>query len=152
MNDSARLVLGPLGAAVGGVVVTGIGLALTTAAASGVETGEGLSLGGAAVAVLGSLAAVGLGGLVWLSMLVAAARRLFPRGARLTPVLWSVSGVFGVALLVAAYESLGAVAEGRNVIVAVALAELLVPPALFFLLGRRTAPPTPLKEWYLPPE
>ncbi len=151
MNDSARFVLGPLVAAVGGVVVTGIGLALTTAAASGVETSEGLSLGGAAVAVLGSLAAVGLGGLVWLSLLVAAARRLFPRGARLTPVLWSVGGVFGVALLAAAYESLGAVAEGRTVIVAVALAELLVPPALFLLLGR-TTPPTPLKEWYLPPE
>lgn len=151
MNDTTRFALPPLGAAVGGVVVTGTGLALTTAAASGVETGEGLSLGGAAVVLLGSLAAVGLGGLVWLSMLVAAARRLFPRGARLTPVLWSVSAVFVVALLAAAFESLGAAAEGMPVIVAVALAELLVPPALFVLLGRRM-PPTPLKEWYLPPE
>lgn len=147
MNETVRFVLGPLGAAVGGVVVAGAGLALTEAVASGAE-----GLGDALVVVVGSLAAVGLGGLVWFSLLVAAARRLFPRGARLTPVLWSVGGVFGVVLLVAAFESLGPVVGATSVIVGTAFAVLVVPSVVFPLLGRKVPPPTGLKDWYLPPE
>lgn len=146
MNDSTRFALGPLGAAVGGIVVAGIGLALTEAVASGAE-----GPGGALVVVLSSLVAVGLGGLVWLAVLVAAARRLFPRGARLTPVLWSVSAVFGVVVLVAAFQSLGADAQAMPLLVAIAIVVLVVPSVVFVLRGRMT-PPTPVKEWYLPPE
>ncbi len=146
MNDTTRFALGPLGAAVGGVVVTGAGLALTEAVASGAE-----GPGGALVVVLGSLVAVGLGGLVWFSMLVSAARRLFPRGARLTPVLWSVGWVFGVVVLIAAFQSLGAVVEAMPLLVAIAIVVLVVPTLVFVLRGRM-APPTPPKEWSLPPE
>lgn len=150
MNDTTRFALWPLGAALGGVVVAGIGIAITAAIASGVDSGDGW--GDLAVVVLGALASVGLGVLVWLSMLVAAARRLFPQGARLAPVVQSVGGVFGVVILAWAFERAGASGMAASVVGLAVLAVLVVPPAVFSLRGRTTPRPAPPKEWYLPPE
>lgn len=149
MSDTARFALWPLGAAIGGVLVAGIGIAATVAVASGIESDSGWGALGAVV--LGGLASVGLGGLVWLSMLVAGARRLFPAGARLAPVLQSVGGVFGVILLGWAFERTGAGGAAGSVIALAVLAVLVVPPAVFSLRGRTTPRPAPPKEWYLPP-
>lgn len=149
MNDTTRSALRPLGAAIGGIVVAGLGIALTAAVASGVDSGDGW--GDLAVVVLGTLASVGLGGIVWLSMLVAAARRLFPQGARLAPVLQSVGGVFGVVVLGWAFERVGAGGSAGSVIALTALALLVVPPLVFSLRGRTTPRPGPPPEWPLPP-
>ncbi len=150
MNDTTGYVLRPLGAAIGGVVVAGIGIALTAAVANGVDSGDGW--GDLAVVVLGALTSVGLGVLVWLSLLVAAARRLFPAGARLTPVVQSVGGVFGVVALAWAFERGGASGAAPGVVVLAALAAFVVPPAVFALRGRTTPRPAPPTEWPLPPE
>lgn len=150
MNDTTRFALWPLGAAIAGVVVAGVGIAVTVAVASGIESDSGWGALGAAV--LGGLASVGLGGIVWLSTLVAAARRLFPQGARLAPVLQSVGGVFGVVILGWAFERAGAGGSAGSVIALTALAVLVVPPLVFSLRGRTTPRPAPPKEWYLPPQ
>lgn len=149
MNESTRYALWPLGAAVAGVAVGGIGLALTTAVASGVDEGGWSGFG---IILLGGLASTGLGVLVWLSLLVAAARRLFPSGARLTPVVQSAGGVLGVVILGTALQNVGGGAVPAPVIMLGALATIVVPSAVFSLRARTTPRPTPPKEWPLPPE
>ena len=150
MNDTTRFALRPLAAAVVGIVAAGLGIALTAAVAGGVDSNDGW--GDLAVVVLGVLASVGLGVLVWLSLLVAAARRLFPVGARLAPVVQSVGAVFGVVVLGWAFERVGGGGTAAGVVALVALAVLVIPPAVFTLRGRTTPRPAPPTEWPLPPE
>lgn len=149
MNDTVRLVAWPLGGAAAGVVAAGIGIAATVAIANGIESDSGWGALGAVV--LGGLASIGLGGIVWLSVLVAGARRLFPAGARLAPVIQSVGGVFGVVVLGWAFERVGAGGSAGSVIALTALAVLVVPPLVFALRGRTTPRPAPPEEWPLPP-
>lgn len=149
MNDTVRLAIWPLGAAAAGVVAAGIGIAVTVAVANGIESDTGWEALGAVV--MGGFVSIGLGGLVWLSMLTAGARRLFMVGERLAPVVQSVGGVFGVVVLGWAFERMGAGGGAGSVIGLAGLAVLVVPPLVFLLRGRTTPRPGPPPEWPLPP-
>ena len=148
MNESTRVALWPVGAALAGIVVGAIGLALTVLVANGADADGWGALG---IAVMGGLASVGLAVLVWLSLLVAAARRLFPAGARLAPLVQSVAGVLGVVVVGVAIENAGGGAVPAPVVLLGALAAMVVPSAVFSLCARTMPRPPPPEEWPLPP-
>lgn len=150
MNETTRAAVWPLGAALGGVLAGGIALAATVAVARGVASGDGWR--GLGVVVVGGLASVGLGVLVWLSLLVAAARRLFPAGARLAPVAQSAGAVLGVVVLGAGWQSSGGGAGPGSVMLLGALAAMVVPSVVFSLRARTVPRPAPPEEWPLPPQ
>lgn len=149
MNDTTRLALRPLGAALGGIVVAGLGIGATALIAGAVDSDSGW--GDLAVVAVGTLLSVGLGVLTWLGMLVAAARRTFPPGARLAPVVQSAGAVLAFLILVSAAQSAGVGKGGTPVVQLAAIAVLVLPPAVFIVRGRMTPRPGPPAEWPLPP-
>lgn len=136
MNRTARVVLWPLGAAATGIGVAALGIGATFLVADAVGPGEGWT--DLAVAVLGAFGSVAVGVLVWLAMLVVAARRLFPRGVRLAPVLVSAAVVLAVVVLGAPLvRSLDAGTASTVVLVLSVLALLGAPAVVFALADRR---------------
>ena len=152
MTRNRLLLLLPLGAAAAGVLVAALGIGATVLVANAI--GSSPAMTDVAVAVLGIVGSVAVGVLVWLSLLVVAARRLFQPGGRLAPVLLSAVGVLAVA--VAGSIVAGATADDAGVVSAVVLAFALVgvvgiPAAVFVLRGHTTHRPGPPPGWPLPP-
>jgi len=152
VNTNGRLVLRPVAAGLGGIVVAAIGLGLTVVLARDVKADYGW--GDLVAVVLGTAASVSIGVLVWVSLLVVAARRLLPRGERLAPVLGSVGAVLGVVVLGSVLGGLAAGSAGVApwvVLLVAAAAVLVVPPGVFVLRARTAPRPGPPTEWPLPP-
>lgn len=148
----ARLVLAPLGAAAAGVAAGLLGVGLTVALANTVDSGDAWA--DLAMAVLGVLVSVGLGVVVWLAALVAAARRLFARGERLAPLLLSAGGVLGLVLVAGVASSADQTLPGAGpllVLGACVVGVVVLPPAVFWLYGTTRRRPGPPPGWPLPP-
>lgn len=148
----AQLVLAPLGAAAAGVAAGLVGVGLTVALVNTADAGDGW--GDLAAVVLGVLLSVGLGVVVWLAMLVAAARRLFPRGERLVPLLLSAGGVLGLVLAAAVASAADQTIPGSGpllVLGACLIGAFVLSPAVFWLCGTTRRRPGPPPGWPLPP-
>lgn len=147
--------LWPLGAAAAGIVVAALGTGATFLVANAVGSGEGWTP--VVVAVLGAFGSVAVGVLVWLSLLVVAARRLFPRGRRLTPVLVSAAIILGAVVLGAVVlggplvRSLDAGTGSAVLLVLASLATAGAPALVFWLCARDAHRPGPPPGWPLPP-
>lgn len=152
MTSTARLALWPLAAAGAGAAAAALGVGISVLVANTVDSGSAWT--DLAVVLLGMMASVGLGVVVWLGFLVAAARRLFPLGERLTPVLLSAGAVLAVVVLVSVVSGAGAESSGADplvVLVTAAVAIAVLPSAVFVLRGRTVPRPGPPPGWPLPP-
>lgn len=135
LNRTIRVVLWPLGAAATGIIVAAAGIGATFLVAQAVGSGDGWT--DVAVAVLGSFGSVALGVLVWLALLVVGARRLFPRGSRLVPVLVSAVIVLAVVVLGGPLVRSADPGTASTVVLVLAVLATLGAPAVVFLLRER---------------
>lgn len=132
-----RLVLWPLAAVALGTLLGAVVVALTVIVVrAGSQPGEGFADLG--IIVLGVLVGAVLGVTAAVLALVWVARRLFGRGRRLWPVLWSLAGVLALAVALSVVSGMladaGVESEGLAV---TGLVVLLVPSAAFLAWDRR---------------
>lgn len=132
-----RLVLWPLAAVALGTLLGAVVVALTVIVVrAGSQPGEAFADLG--IIVLGVLVGAVLGVTAAVLALVWVARRLFGRGRRLWPVLWSLAGVLALAVALSVVSGMladaGVESEGLAV---TGLVVLLVPSAAFLAWDRR---------------
>ena len=147
MSRTRRLVLMPLLAVAVGVLVGGavVGLAILLAGRTDTDRDTFADLG---VLVMGLVLGVVVGVVVWLVVLSRAAVRLFPRGRRLMPVLWSAVAVFVLVLgwnaLSGAFDDGAALpTQAADALLWVGMLVVLTAPSVVFLLHDRRLPPSP---------
>lgn len=153
MPSTWRVLLWPLVASLAGAATVVLSMwAVVGLAGAQESTGRGA---GILVAVVGVLFATGLSVTVWVLLLAVAARRLFPRGQRLTPLLQAVGLVLGLLAATYAFVAGSAAAISDAVgealpltLLLVALGCALVAPSVVFLLTARRLRARP---WLLAP-
>lgn len=139
MTRTRRLVLLPLLAVAAGVLVALVVGGLTLLLVGRMDT-DRATMADLGVAVLGLVVAVGLGVAVWLGVLVRVAVRLFARGRRLAPVVWSAGSVFGLVIAWGALAGVvddGAASGPGEALLWLAMLVVLAAPSVVFVVWDR---------------